>query len=140
MKIIYNVSPVITGAARRADAKKAQYIINETQKMWDAGESFVSTGFALDDFYPRQREDDSSEEVGAAAKNLEVQLAQLAVEGAMKSIPKETAAAMCETLEAADTFARITLYGINIPVRDFVDRWNKEHPGDEFYLAPSFEN
>lgn len=140
MKIIYNVSPVIAEAARRADAKKTQDIINETQKMWDAGESFVSTGFALDDFYPRQREDDSSEEIGAAAKNLEMQLAQLAIDGAMKSIPKETAAAMCEALEAADSFASITLYGEKIPVRDFADRWNKVNPGNAFYMAPGFEN
>lgn len=140
MNILEKISPVIENAARRADAKRAQSIIAETQKMWDAGESFVSTGFALDDLYPRQREDDSAEEVEAAASALEVQLAQLAIDGAMKAIPKETASAMCEALENSDLYASITLFGEKMPVRVFADRWNKMHPGDEFYMTPAFEN
>lgn len=140
MNILEKISPVIENAARRADVERAQSIIAETQKMWDAGESFVSTGFALDDLYPRQREDDSAEEAEAAAQSLEVQLAQLAIDGAMKAILKETASAMCEALESADPFASVTLYGVKIPVRVFADRWNKMHPGNEFYMAPGFEN
>lgn len=140
MKILYKVNPVISEAARRADAEKAQAIIAETQKQWDAGESFVSTGCALDDLYPRQRENDSAEEVNAAAHSLEISFAQLAVDGALKSMPKETAAAMCEALENADPFASITLFGEKMPVRVFADRWNKIHPGNEFYMVPGFEN
>lgn len=140
MKILYKVSPVITEAARRADAEKVQAIIDKTQKMWDDGESFVSTGFALDDLYPHQRERDSAEEIEAAANALGTQLAQLAVDGALESISKETAAAMCEALENADPSASITLYGVEMPVRAFADRWNKIHPGDEFYMDPGFEN
>ena len=139
MNILEKVSPVIENAARRADAEKAQAIIAETQKMWDAGESFVNTGFALDDLYPRQREDDSADEVEAAASALEVQLAQLAIDGALKSMPKETASAMCEALENADPFASITLFGDKMPVRVFADRWNKMHPGNVFYMATAFE-
>lgn len=140
MNILEKVSPVIENAARRADAEKAQAVIAETQKMWDAEESFVSTGCALDDLYPRQRENDSAEEVNAAAHSLEISLAQLAVDGALKSMPKETAAAMCEALENADPFASITLFGEKMPVRVFADRWNKMHPGNEFYMDPGFEN
>lgn len=140
MKILEKVSPVIENAARRADAEKAQAIIAEAQKMWDAGESFVSTGFALDDLYPRQREDDSAEEVEAATSALEAQLAQLAIDGSMKAVQKETAAAMCAALEAADPLASITLFGEDMPVRVFADRWNKVHPDDKFYMAPGFEN
>lgn len=140
MNILEKVSPVIENAARRADAEKAQAIIAETQKMWDAGESFVSTGFVLDDFYPRQREDDRDEEVEAAARALETQLAQLAIDGAMKAILKETAAAMCEALENSDPYASVTLFGEKMPVRVFADRWNKIHPGNEFYMVPGFEN
>ena len=140
MKILYKVSPVIAEAARLADAEKAQAIINSIQSQWDDGESFVSTGFALDDLYPHQRECDSAEEIEAAANALETQLAQLAIDGALKSIPKETAAAICETLENADPSASITLYGVDMPVRVFADRWNKIHPEDEFYMDPGFEN
>ena len=140
MKVLYKVSSVIAEAARWADAEKAQAIIDKTQKMWDDGESFVSTGFALDDLYPHQREGDSAEEIEAAANALGTQLAQLAIDGALESIPKETAAAMCETLENADPSASITLYGVEMPIRVFADRWNKIHPGDEFYMDPGFEN
>ena len=140
MKILYKVNPVISEVARRADAERAQSIIDETQKQWDAGESFVSTGCALDDLYPRQRENDSAEEVNAAAHSLEISLAQLAVDGALKSMPKETAAAMCEALENADPFASVTLYGVKMTVRDFAARWSKMHPGNEFYMVPGFEN
>lgn len=140
MKILYKVNPVISEAARRADAECAQSIIYETQKQWDAGESFVSTGCVLDDLYPRQRENDSAEEVNAAAHSLEISLAQLAVDGSLKSMPKETAAAMCDALENADPFASITLCGVKMTVRDFAARWSKMHPGNEFYMAPGFEN
>lgn len=140
MKILGKVSPVIENAARRTDGEKAQAIIDEVQKMWDAGESFVSTGCALDDLYPRQREDDSADEVEAAASALEVQLAQLAIDGALKSMPKETASAMCASLENADPFASVTLFGEKMPVRVFANRWNKMHPGNEFYMDPGFEN
>lgn len=139
MNILEKVSPVIKNAARRADAEKAQAIIAETQKMWDAGESFVNTGFALDDLYPRQREDDRDEEVEAAARALETQLAQLAIDGALKSMPKETASAMCASLENSDPYANITLFGEKMPVRVFADRWNKMHPGNEFYMDLAFE-
>lgn len=140
MEILYHVNPIIIEAARRADAEKAQTIIDSVQSQWDAGESFASTGFALYDLYPCQREGDSPEEVNAAASVLEARLAYLAIDGSMKAIPKETAAAMCEALESADPLASITLYGVKMPVRDFADRWNKAHPGNEFYMAPAFEN
>lgn len=140
MRIMYRANPIIIEAARRADAEKAQAIINSIQSQWDDGESFVSTGFALDDMYPCQRERDSAEEIEAAANALETQLAQLAIDGVLQSIPKETAAAMCEALENADPLASITLYGVEMPVRVFSDRWNKAHPGNEFYMAPGFEN
>lgn len=140
MKVLYKVSSVIAEAARRADAEKAQAIIDSVQSQWDAGESFASIGFALDDLYPCQRERDSAEEIEAAANALETQLAQLAVDGALKSISKETAAAMCEALENAEPFASITLYGVEMPVRVFADRWNKMHHGNEFYMTPAFEN
>lgn len=140
MKILYKVNPVISEAARRADAERAQSIIDETQRNWDAGESFLSTGCAMDDLYPRQIESDGAEEVNAAAHSLEISLAQLAVDGALRSIPKETAAIMCEALENADPFASITLYGLKMTVRDFASRWSKMHPGNEFYMAPGFEN
>lgn len=140
MKVLYHVNPIIIEAARRAYSKKAQAIIDSVQSRWDAGESFVSTGFVLDDFYPRQREDDKDEEVEAAARALETQLAQLAIDGSMKAILKETAAAMCEALENSDPYASVTLFGEKMPVRVFADRWNKIHPGNEFYMVPGFEN
>lgn len=139
MNILEKVSPVIENAARRADAEKAQAIIAETQKMWDAGESFVSTGFVLDDFYPRQREDDRDEEAEAAARALETQLAQLAIDGAMKAISKDAALAMCNALVDADPFAAIKIYGIEMPITEFARRWNTVHQDDKVYLAPAFE-
>ena len=140
MRILYHANPIIIEAARRADAEKAQAIINSIQSQWDDGESFVSTGFALEGLYPHQRECDSAEEIEAAANALGTHLAQLAIDGALESIPKETAAAMCKTLENTDPSASITLYGVEMPVRVFADRWNKMHPGNEFYMDPGFEN
>ena len=140
MRILYRANPIIIEAARRADAEKAQAIINSIQSQWDDGESFVSTGFALDVLYPHRREGDGAEEIEAAANALETQLAQLAIDGALKSIQKETVAAMCKALENADPSASITLYGVEMPVRVFADRWNKMHPGNEFYMDPGFEN
>ena len=139
MNILEKVSPVIENAARRADAEKAQAIIAETQKPRDAGESFVSTGFVLDDFYPRQREDDRDEEAEAAARALETQLAQLAIDGAMKAISKDAALAMCNALVDADPFAAIKIYGIEMPITEFARRWNAVNQDDKVYLAPAFE-
>lgn len=139
MAIEYCVNPIISSAARKFFPEEAEKLIDRTQAVWDSGESFLTTG-TIDDLYSKQRESDSSEELNAAAECLQTQLAQLAIAGAMKSISKNTVAAMCNALDSIDPFSSVTLFGVKIPVRDLADRWNKAHPGDEFYMEPAFEN
>lgn len=139
MKIIYRINPTITPAAKKADAKKAQEIIDNVQAAWDAGESFLSTGFALDDMFSRPREADSDEEMVAAATLMQGQLSGLALDGAMRAISKDAALAMCNALVDADPFAAIKIYGIEMPITEFARRWNTVHPDDKVYLAPAFE-
>ena len=138
MKIIYRINPTITAAAKKADAKKAQEIIDNVQAAWDAGESFLSTGFALDDMFSRPREADSDAEADAAAQQMQDALAGLAVKGAVQMLKKETVQTMCSALTDADPFAKITLYGVTMSVSALLAAWNETHE-EKIYIEPGFE-
>lgn len=140
MKIEFRVNPSIWNAAMEADAKKAQTIIDNVQTAWDAGESFLQTGNAIEDIFSvSARKSDSEEEIAAAAKAMQDALTTLAVDGAMCKIGKDAACTMCSTLLDVDPDAALTLHGVRLPITEFQRRWNAAHPGDEFYLEIAFE-
>lgn len=140
MNIEFSVNPVILQTAKKADAEKAQRIIDGVQTAWENGQSFLSTGIFINDLFPQPRESDSDEEMAAAAKLMQDQLADLALDGAMHSISKDAVSVMCRALIDADPLASVTIYGIEMPVTELVQRWNAVHPDDKLYLEPSFEN
>lgn len=139
MKIEFSVNPVILQAAKKAETDKAQQIIDSVQTAWENGQSFLSTGFFVDDLFPSARKADSEEEVAAAAKLMQDQLSGLALDGAMRCISKAAAVALCSTLVDADPFASIKVYGIEMPITEFARRWNSVHPDDEFCMDAAFE-
>lgn len=140
MKIEFRVNPSILRAALDEDAAKAHAIIDNVQAAWDAGDSFLTSGDAISDLFDtKSRESDSEEEMAAAATLMQGQLSSLALDGAMRAISKDAAVAMCNALVDADPFAAIKIYGIEMPITEFVRRWNAVHPDGKFYLAPAFE-
>lgn len=140
MEIEFSVTPVILQAAKKEDAEKAQRIIEGVQAAWENGQSFLSTGNFINDLFPQTRESDSDEEIASAAKLMHDQLADLALDGAMHSISKDAVSVMCRALLDVDPLSSVTIYGIEMPVTEISQRWNKMHPDDKLYLEPAFEN
>lgn len=140
MKIEFSVNPVILQAAKKEDAEKAKKIIDGVQAAWENGQSFLSTGNFINDLFPQPRESDSDEEMSAAAKLMQDQLADLALDGVMRSISKDAVSVMCRALIDADPLASVTIYGIEMPVTEIAQRWNAVHQDDKLHLEPAFEN
>ena len=138
MNIIEKIDCTIVSAAMDANKAEAESIITRAQELWDAGESFITT----DDFeslFPKRRESDSDEEIAAVVEHVEEQLRSIAVDGAMRKMPREAVKAMCETLESVDSFAAVKLFGREIAIRTLADEWNKRHAGEEIWLVPGYE-
>lgn len=138
MKIDLEVNPTILQAALDEDAARAQAIIDSVQSAWDAGESFVIPPDVISALYPRQRKSDSGDEMSAAVKQAEDALRTIAIDGALRRLPREAVKAMC-TLEDADALAAVKIFGRELPVRHLVGEWNKRHEGEEIWMPPAFE-
>lgn len=139
MRIEFSVNPVILQAAKKEDAEKAKKIIDGVQDAWENGQSFLSTGNFINDLFPQPRESDSDEEMAASVKLMQDQLADLALDGALRSISKDAVSVMCRALIDADPLASVTIYGIEMPVTELAQRWNKMHPNDKYFMDAPFE-
>lgn len=137
MNIIEKIDCTIVSAAMDANKAEADDIITRAHELWDAGESFiVEDVYSL---YPTQRESDSDEEIEAAVSHVEEQLRSIAIDGALRKMPREAVKALCEALEAADALASVKLFGREITIRALADEWNKQHAGEEIWLVPGYE-
>lgn len=137
MNIIEKLDCTIVSAAMDANKTEADGIITRAHELWDVGESFiVEDVYSL---YPTQRESDSDEEIEAAVSHVEEQLRSIAIDGALRKMPREAVKALCEALEAADALASVKLFGREITIRALADEWNKRHTKEEIWLAPAFE-
>lgn len=137
MNITEKLDCTIVSAAMDANKAEADGIITRAHDLWDAGESFtVSDIYSM---YPKQRESDSDEEIAAVVEHVEGQLRSIAIDGALRKMPREAVKALCEALEAADALASVKLFGREITIRALADEWNKQHAGEEIWLAPGYE-
>ncbi len=130
MKLIEEVNAKIRIAAFDADEKKAQSILDEGQKAWDAGESFISTEDWLEDVF-RKRTEDSAEEIRAAVLQTEASLKTAIVEGRLKAMSRDEVKAMLNGMISVNPDAGMYLYGQKWSASDLAQIWNKQHPGEQ---------
>lgn len=117
-------------AAKKADPDQTAHEIASAQKIWDAGESFVSDPKKLIiSMMPKQREADSQEEVEAAAESVNSKLADIALRGMMREMSRDTAKALVGVLEGSP-LATINLFGVRITAYDVRLAWNDQHQDD----------
>lgn len=139
MNIINEIGCTIVDAAMTANKDEAEGVITRMQELWDSGESFIiDPNNITASMFPSQRESDSDAEITSAISRAEEALRTIAIYGALRKMPRETVKAIC-SLKMVDTFAAIKIFGREFLVRQFVDMWNKQHPGEEIWLAPAFE-
>ena len=117
-------------AAKKADPDQTAQEIASAQKIWDAGESFVSDPKELIiSMMPKQRESDSQEEVEAAAESVNSKLADIALRGMMRKMSRDTAKALVGVLDGS-TLATINLFGVRLTAYDVRLAWDDQHQDD----------
>lgn len=139
LNLIDRVNPIIRAAAMAADPDKAERTARGAQSSWESGLSFISTGDMLADMFPVQRGDNGEDEIAAAVQVLQQALANIATDGAIRKMRRETVTGLAALVEH-DPTAAVTLYGNHITAGSLLRRWNEQHPGQEIYTAPAFEN
>lgn len=134
-------SPTIHAAAFAADEAEAERLCEETQKLWDAGHSFIvdpanciatfnlMAGFEL-------RQNDSQEELDAAVSQLETQLAMLAIRKTISQMTREECTALVQALDHLDLGARVKVLGQELQSGDIRSIWDKHHP-DKSPILPT---
>lgn len=138
INLIDRVNPTIRAAAMAADPDKAERTARGAQSSWESGLSFISTGDMLADMFPVQRGDDGEDEIAAAVQVLQQALANIATDGAICWMQRETVSGLAAMAEC-DPTAAVILYGNRITANDLLSRWNEQHPGQEIRTAPAFE-
>lgn len=123
-------SPIIHAAAFAADETEAKRLCEETQKLWDAGQSFnleagVYQWFGLD---PRQS--DSQEELDAAVNQLQTQLAALAIRKTIAQMGREECVGLVQAMDHLDLGARVQVLGQEIRSCEIRHIWNNQHPNE----------
>lgn len=138
LNLIDRVNPIIRAAAMAADPDKAERTARGAQSSWESGLSFISTGDMLADMFPVQRGDDGEDEIAAAVQVLQQALTNIATDGAIRGMQRETVAGLAALAEC-DPTATVILYGNRITANDLLRRWNEQHLGQEIRTAPAFE-
>lgn len=116
-------------AAKKADPDQTAHEIASAQKIWDAGESFVSDPKELIiNMMPKQREADSQEEVEAAAQSVNAKLSRIALSGALRNMDCNTAMTLLHVLSSIDPEAQLTIFGTKLDAYALRIEWNEQHP------------
>ena len=130
MDLMDVIDCVVYCAAKKDDPAQTAQEIASAQKIWDAGESFVTE---LNDFWsgliPKYRESDSPEEVEAAAQSVNAKLSRIALRGAMRDMDRSTALALLHVLSSIDPTAQLIIFGTKLDAYAFRTEWNEQHPG-----------
>ena len=125
MKIIDRIDRLIYLAAYSEDAKKTEETVKSLQSAWDEGESFLP---GLENLLFGKREEDSEEEIGAAAELLTVKLAVIAIDGAIKEVPREAMVGMLNFMESMSPAGTLLAYGQEWTTDALLAKWNSLHP------------
>lgn len=125
MKLIEKIEYLVYLAAYRENPEKTGETIASLQDAWDAGESFLP---GLENLLFGKREEDSKEELGAAVELLTVKLAVIAIDGAIKEVPREAMVAMLNFLESVSPAGILLAYGQEWTADELLTKWNSLHP------------
>lgn len=140
MKLITKVDPRIRFAAEAADAALAAKTEQTAQTLWDQGESFIISGNVMDSMLPQQRIEDCEEEISAAVESLEISLAWIAIDGAIRGMNRESVIQMLSLILNIDSCGSLTLYGQHVDISSVISRWNNQHPSEKpITRTPGFE-
>lgn len=125
MKLVEKIDYLVYLAANRENPEKTEETIASLQDAWDAGESFLP---GLDNLLFGKREEDSEEEIRAAAELLTVKLAVIAMDGAIKSTPREGMVAMLNFMASMSPAGTLLAYGQEWTTDALLAKWNSLHP------------
>lgn len=118
------------------DPENTTTILDTIQEAWDNGESFLDVDML--DMFARREPGSEEQELKAAVEEAEKALRwKIVIPGSIGRIQRADAVSLCNTLEEMD--AVLTLCGEQLTAREIADLWNKHHPGEEIFTAPSFE-
>lgn len=122
----------VHAAAIFADEAETKRLCEETQKLWDAGHSFiVDPGNCIATFYRvagfELRQSDSQEELDAAVDFLETQLAALAIRNTITQMSREECTVLVRALDHLDIVARVQVLGQDLRSCEIRSIWNKQH-------------
>lgn len=111
-------------------------ILDTIQEAWDNGESFLAVDMM--DMFARREPGNEEQELQAAVSEAEKALRwKIVIPTYISRLQRADAVSLCNTLVEMD--AVLTLCGEQLDAREIVDLWNKQHPGEEIFPAPSFE-
>lgn len=125
----------VHAAALFADEAEAERLCEETQKLWDAGHSFIvdpdncittfnrMAGFEL-------RQSDSQEELDAAVAHLETKLAALAIHKTISRMDRGECTGIVRALDHLDLGARVQALGQELRAGEIRHIWNEQHPNE----------
>lgn len=140
MKLITKVDPRIRFATEDADATLVAKTEQAAQSLWDQGESFIISGNVMDSMLPQQRTEDCEEEISAAVESLEISLAWIAIDGAIRGMNRESVIQMLSLILNIDSCGSLTLYGQRVDADCVIRRWNNQHPSEKpIARTPGFE-
>lgn len=128
MKLVEKIDYLVYLAANRENPEKTEETIASLQDAWDAGESFLP---GLENLLFGKREEDSEEEIRAAAELLTVKLAVIAMDGAIKSTPREAMVSVLNFMESMSPAGTLLAYGQEWTVDELLSKWNSLHPEEE---------
>ena len=125
MKLVDKTDYLVYLAAYREDPAKTEDTIASLQDAWDAGESFLP---GLENLLFGKRTEDSEEEVKAAAELLTVKLAVIAIDGAIKEVPREAMVGMLNFMASMSPAGTLLAYGQEWTTDALLAKWNSLHP------------
>lgn len=125
MKLVDNIDYLVYLAAYRENPEKTEETVKSLQSAWDAGESFLP---GLENLLFGKREEDSKEELGAAVELLTVKLAVIAIDGAIKEVPREAMVGMLNFMESMSPAGTMLAYGQELSPDEMLSKWNSLHP------------
>lgn len=122
--------------ATEFDSEHTATILDTIQEAWDNGESFLAVDMM--DMFARREPGNEEQELQAAVSEAEKALRwKIVIPGFIGRLQRANAVSLCNTLAEMD--AELILCGEQLDAREIVDLWNKQHPGEEIFPAPSFE-
>lgn len=122
--------------ATEFDSEHTATILDTIQEAWDNGESFLAVDMM--DMFDRREPGNEEQELQAAVSEAEKALRwKIVIPTYISRLQRADAVSLCNTLVEMD--AVLTLCGEQLDAREIVDLWNKQHPGEEIFPAPSFE-